>query len=653
MAAEWVQSFGGSLRTAKLARVTRTYSGEALLQVRATTAHDSYERLITIKCIDEEHQTDDGNGLDPIPPVIDSPQNIGLSLDRITRSAMLDPGIAEFCRFYSERRAEEVSAAGDDARMRKKLHDDFTPRLQTTIAGLRGTGRRILEGRVTYTIDQAEYTSTLKLVPSTSQIVDAPALASCAKSTKSVPIDTRGECVVSGAKAMRHLLVKSAVSTLFALPDYTAVCALSGQRVLSSEVETSDVTARPILRSLLKTSSLSGRKAEPEHVGRCAFTQAVALLSELATSEVSGKLFRSDQAQKSNLSGKTGHASEHITCAVTGRKLLPAEAEHCEVTGQHVMPGVLQECAVSQQRVLPSEVDRSDVTGRLVLRRLLKASSLSGRRAEPDQLGHCDFSRAEALLSELAISEVSGKRYRADQTLRSDVSGKSGHASEFIACPLSKRLLLQSEAERCAVTGQAVFPGMLEECAASKQRVVPQLLSPSSVSGSRALQQYLVLSSISGVRCLQEEAIRSDAGRFCTRTEAQTCAWTNRETHPDDLRICELTGLAIHYSIATRQPPYRLSPLAEMLGGTRRAADEKPLWPDLAQLASDVSEGVCIIESVQASPDGKQLAVCSEQRKLLGFRTRYVGFVYSMADRAIIGRLAVGKRSNLAWVDAA
>ena len=72
-----------------------------------------------------------------------------------------------------------------------------------------------------------------------------------------------------------------------------------------------------------------------------------------------------------------------------------------------------------------------------------------------------------------------------------------------------------------------------------------------------------------------------------------------------------------------------------------------------AQLASDVSEGRCIFESVQASPDGKQLAVCAEQRKLLGFRTRYVGFVYSMADRAIIGRLAVGKRSNLGWVDAA
>lgn len=653
MAAEWVHSFGGTLRTGELTRVTRAYSGEALLQVRATTAHDSYERLISITCADEEHRTDDRHCLDPIPPVIDRPQDIGLSLDRIARSAMLDPGIAEFCRFYSERRAEEVQAAGDDARMRKKLDDDFTPRLQTTIAGLRGTVRRILEGRISYTIDQAEYTSTLKFAPSKAQIIDAPALATCTKTTKHVPVDALGECAVSGAKVLRHLLIKSAVSDRYALPEHTVVCAMSGQRVLSSEVETSDFTGQPVLRRLLKTSSLSGRKAEPHHLARCAFTHADALLSELATSEVSGMLFRSDQTQRSDLSGKTGHTSEFITCVVTGRTLLPAEAEHCAVTGQRVMPGVLQECAVSHQRVLPSQLDRSDVTGRPVLQRLLKTSSLTGRRAEPEQVGRCEFTYAEALLVELATSEISGKHYRADQASRSDVSGKTGHGSEFIACSLSRRVLLPNEAERCAVTGQAVFPGMLEECSASKLRVLPQELAPSSVSGRRALKRYLVVSSISGVRCLQEEAIRSDAGRCCTRAEAQPCAWTNHETHPDDLRICALTGLAIHYSVATRQSPFRLAPLAEMLGGTRRAVDKKPFWPELAQLASSISDGRCIIESVQASPDGKHLAVCAEQKRLLGLRIRYIGFLYSVADRAVIGKLAVGKRENLAWVEVA
>jgi superfamily II DNA or RNA helicase len=533
MAAEWVQSFGGSLRTTKIAGVTRAYSGEALLQIRATTAHDSYERLISVSCADEEHQTNDRNGLDPIPPVINRPEDVGLSLDRISRSAILDPGIAEFCRFYSERQAEEVRAAGDDARMRKKLEDDFTPRLQTTIAGLRGTVRRILEEQVTYTIDQAEYTSTLKLVPSTSQIIDAPPIAICARTMKLVPVETLGGCAVTGTKVLRHLLVKSAESGRLALPEHTVFCAMSGRRVLASEVEASFVTGKLVLRRLLKTSVLSGRRAEPEHVGRCAFTEADALRSELAT------------------------------------------------------------------------------------------------------------------------SEVSGKRYRADQASRSEVSGKIGHASEFMACPLSGRILLPGEAERCSVTGQAVFPGMLEECVVSKQRVVPQELAPSSVSGRRARKQYLVVSSISGVQCLQEEAIRCDSGRFCTRMEAQPCSWTGRETHPDDLRICELTGVAIHYSVATRQPPYRLAPLAEMLGGSRRTSDNKPLWPELSQLVSAVSDGRCAIESVQASPDGNQLAVCAEQKKLLGLRIRYIGFVYSMTNRAIVGRLAVGKRANLVWFEAA
>jgi hypothetical protein len=90
-----------------------------------------------------------------------------------------------------------------------------------------------------------------------------------------------------------------------------------------------------------------------------------------------------------------------------------------------------------------------------------------------------------------------------------------------------------------------------------------------------------------------------------------------------------------------------------MLRAAGHASDKKPIWPDLAQLATAVSDGRCMIQSVQASPDGKQLAVCAEQKKLLGLRTRYIGFVYSMADRAIIGKLAVGKRANLAWIEAA
>ncbi len=382
VATQWVNSFGGTLRAAKLDRVTRRFTGNAVLQVRATVAHDSYERLIPVDCSGDEHQAVDGSALlDPIPPVIDRPEQIGLSVEQIRRRAMLDPGIAEFRRFYTERRAEEVHAAGNDPRLAKKLEDDFTPRLQTTIAGLRGTVDRIVESRVNYLIDnQAEYVSTLRIVPSASKIIEAPPLGICGKSGQPAPLDALGECAVSMRRVLRHLLVKSAASERYGLPEHMASCSVSGQRVLLTELEPSDVTGNPVLRTILKISTLSGRKAEAEHMGRCAFTQVDALLSELAVSEISGKHYRTDQKAQSEVSGRRGHVSEFYTCPLSGRVLLASEAERCAVTGQRVFPGMLAECAVSRAHVMPNLLEASSVSGRRALSQYLVSSSISGSR---------------------------------------------------------------------------------------------------------------------------------------------------------------------------------------------------------------------------------------------------------------------------------
>jgi hypothetical protein len=194
---------------------------------------------------------------------------------------------------------------------------------------------------------------------------------------------------------------------------------------------------------------------------------------------------------------------------------------------------------------------------------------------------------------------------------------------------------------------------MLEECAISRKRVIPGALESSAISGRRALEQFFITSSVSGTRCLKDEAIMSSLGGFCTRAESQRCAWSCRDTHPNDIRKCELTGLTVHFTYCTRHAPYRLAPLAEMLDGTRRAADQQILWNDIGLLAATSTDGRCTVEGAQSSPDGQQLAVCVEQKKLLGLRTRCLGFVYSIAERAIIGRLAIGKRSNNEWLNAA
>jgi superfamily II DNA or RNA helicase len=530
----WVRGFSGTPRAAKLSDVVLAFDGKVLLHVRATVAHDSYERLISVDCSPTHHQVRGGSGaLNAIPPVIQSPQEVGVSAQTISQSIMRDPGIAEFCRFYTERRAEEVAAAGSDPRMRKKLEDDFTPRLQSNIVGMRGRVLRVLDMAATYSIDSSdEYTSTLQIVPSAGEIVTEPSQIVCSATGQRVPIDTTAECTVTRRRALRHHLASSEFSGGLALPAHTMQCAVSGKRILETEAEPSAVTGRAVTRTLLKTSSVSGRRAEPEHFGRC------------------------------------------------------------------------------------------------------------------------EFNNSDALLTELAVSDVSGKRYRADQQVASSVSGRTGHRSEFMACALTQRLLLPSESERCATTGQNVAPGVLEPCCVSGRRVVPSELETSPVSGRRALRQYFVASSISGTRCLEDEAIRSDVNRYCLKSEAVRCTWSGRDIHPDEIRTCELTGVEIHYSVAGRLGASRLQPVAEMLNGTRQGMEQRELWPEIERQVSLATGAKCVIQSAQASHDGQKLVLCAEQRRYMGLQVRHIGFVYSIPERVIIGKIAVGKRSNATWTAA-
>jgi len=532
MARQWLTSFGATERGLAVDGVEICYSGTALLQMRATVAHDSYERLVTIVCSPDDHHMPSAQSLDtPLPAVVERPQTIGLDMTRLGAAGAGDEAIAEFCRFYLERRRDEVAAAAGDARKAKKLEDDFTPRLQATVVGLKGEVHRIVRMKVVYAIDgEAAYSSTLTLVPSASRLVGAPELARCAATGRDVPATILATCDVSGQKVLRHRLVSSEISDRKALPQHLKTCSLSGKRALQSELETSSVTGQPVARHLLKTSGISGKKAEPAHIGRCEFT------------------------------------------------------------------GI------------------------------------------------------DALKSELAISHVSGRPYRADQSNRSALSGKVGHTSEFIVCPLSQQILLTSEADRCELTGRAVAPGHLQRCSVTNKRVLPALLERSMVSGTLALAEHMVTSSVSGTRLIDHEALRSADGKFCTRSEARSCAWSGALLHPDDTAACALTGLVIHRPLLTTGPAPALRPLTELLDGSRRAADASDLWPSVAQLATAAVHGRCTIEAGQMSPHSGALAVCAQVKTLLGLKVRHAGFIYIPAERSILGRLAIGKRSASGWI---
>jgi superfamily II DNA or RNA helicase len=532
VARRWAAQFGATLTGIAFEDVDRRFAGIALVRVQATVAHDSYERLIDVRCSPSEHRVSSGqSAFDPIATVVEKPESVGINIASLVGAASRDPAIAEFSRFYLERREQEIAAAGDDQRKRKKLTDDFTPGLSTTLVGLDGAVDRITKIKARYRFDTEEqYVSHLEIVPSTEEITSAPQFARCTQSARELPSDCLGECTITHARALKHLLAVSEVSGRLALLEYTEICSVSGKRVLRDECEPSAVTGKPVATAELMTSDVSGKRAEPIHFGRCEFTGAKALVSELAKSEVSGKLFRADQKLRSIVSGRTGHATEFIECHETRQPIEVSEAETCEMTGHKVRPGVL---------------------------------------------------------------------------------------------------------ERCAVTGKRVLPSELERCVGADKRV---------------LKQLLVTSSISQARIQKDLAIASAGGNFCTPAESRACAWSGRRTHPDDIRVCALTGLSIGVEFCTLDPPPRLQPLTELLDGMKRTANSSQKWPALAQKLSDALRGAkCKIEAAAFSPDSRHLAVTAEVRTKLGFKTQHVGFVYSIDDESIVGRLAVGKRSAQGW----
>ncbi len=534
MARGWVAAFGGDVESVETEDARLQMNGTALVRARATVAHDSYERLVEMKCAPAAQGAFSRKALSMMPRTVEQPDALGLDAEQILEAAGQDPAIAEFSRFYLERRAQEMQAAGTDERKRKKIEDDFTPRLSFALAGVEGKLRREVRTRIKYRIDGGDsVVSQIGISPSEARITAQPPFSKCSITNKFVPKAALALCAISKGDALAHLLRKS---------------------------------------------EHSGRLARPEHVARCSR---------------SGKMLLSD------------------------------------------------------------EVEISGVSGNLVGKHLLKTSGVSGIRAEAEEFGRCSFSGAEALRSELRVSDISRKTFRSDAAAQSSLSSRVGHQSEFVTCFETRQLIANDEAESCGVTGQMVRPGILQTCEETGVRVLPSEIGASALSGRRVLKKLLVNSSVSQTPILEREAVRSSTGSFCAPFEAKECLWSSKATHPDDIRKCGLTGLDIRFEYTT-SGDHRLEPLARLLDGTARNDDAKEHWDTIAEReAQAIGKGRCRVEAALRSPNGQYLAVASEVKTLLGFRTRHTGFIFAKENRSIVGPIAEGTREKDGWKRAA
>lgn len=379
VARAWVEGFGGRLVSSGVTGVKPHFAGHASVRVRATTAHDTMERIIDVPCADHSNSTVE-RSVDRIPDLIRDPVVTGLDVASVARAATEDADVQEFMRFYLERRAQEVLSAKGDERKKKKLEDEFTPRTDLSLVALQGTVQRHVTSRTKYVFDEHEFESELCMLPSKQQLVSAPILLTCDLTGKAAPSDCFGVCAISKSRVLRHRLVRSEISDRLARPEHASRCSVSGRVLLSDEASKSDITGAVVAIDLLKTCVLTGKRAEPAQFGQCEFTSADVLLDSLAASDVSGKKFRRDHAVTSAVSGKVGHKSEFASCYETRQPILHDEAERCAVTGKLVRIGVLETCGATGKRVLPTQLEPSAVSGKRVLRDLLAQSSLSAAR---------------------------------------------------------------------------------------------------------------------------------------------------------------------------------------------------------------------------------------------------------------------------------
>src|SRR5579883_429112 len=424
IAENWAKVFEGALTSSSFKHVLRRFSGNVLLRLRITVAYDSYERLVEVGCLPiDADMTFKLNDLEPLESSINDVSTLRLSVNHLTINAMKDKSVSDFCHFYAERLSDEIKSVGENNIMRKKLEDDFTPRIEVSVVGIEGILYREIELSVDYNINSnLSYKSSLTIIPSSGEIINQPKMEICSFSGKIVPSDCLTKCAISNKIVLTELLVKSEVSGRMALPEYTAICSLTGKRVLSDEVEKSAITGKIIASKFLKTSALSGKRAEPEFFGKCEFTSCDVFENELAVSQISGKHYRVDEKEISAVSGKSGHKQEFIYCAITNQSLLNNETERCEVTGKLVMPGLLELCEVSGKKVLPSELMISAVSGKKALKKYFIISSISNAQ----------------LLEEEAIRSSTGKFCSPIESRICFWSGQKYHPDDMRICQMSR-----------------------------------------------------------------------------------------------------------------------------------------------------------------------------------------------------------------------
>jgi superfamily II DNA or RNA helicase len=535
VAQSWVKRIeGGRVEAVTVMESQTHFQGRSRLKVTASNSLDSYEKLIEIEHVPQNHSTVFGTASLEEHTISDQllPEELATEFTSDCHSACeSDSDIQAFCKFYLARHHEESGKADGNAESRTKIDNDLLPAIHAQPVSVTGVRYEVCRIHVTFTIDgHAGYSVEMTTCPISGQVFAEPEdWRDCAETGRSVPTECLESCDVTGSAVLSHLLVTSDETGRKALGRRALECEETGRIAFDDEFLISDLSGKRAVASFFRTSALGGRRGLPNEMVSCEFTGEDVLQDEVVRSDISHKLFRKDQSLASAVSGVAGHRSEFAICSVTQQPILPIESQTSDLSGKVARsdrmlqserpphrcgcPDEIVTCAVTGRKLLRDEVDVCLVTEKTVDTQLLNQSEESGRLALKEQLVTCEETKKRVLPDELVISGVSGLSVLKSICHHSAISGKYG---------------LDHECEVCDVTGAC------------------------------ALRTELITSDESGMRFRQDEASTSDlSGKIGHRSEVVTCEFTGRiillseagqsalsgkTTAIEDLRQSEKTG---------------------------------------------------------------------------------------------------------------
>jgi superfamily II DNA or RNA helicase len=648
--AHWASEFGPDARIVSW-RVERTkpgLAGELIVRGSSSVAHDRYERLVTIvlSAPAEAHP----DAIHSRGHAIGSEVNVHGTvpdIEGVIRTGVeADSSIGAFCTFYDQRRAEEMARAQGDSRRVEAVGMQYQPQLAAEMVAVRGQLFDELSGTVELQFGNSNpYRLEVAILPHARTIVAEPARAVCVLTHRWLPVACLGECAITGAQALRHLLGVSERTGRLALEEHIGRCDASGRNLLVDELAKSDVSRRVVDVALLRTSALSGKRGLEDEIARCEFTDSFLLESELARSEVSGLRYRPDEEGQSAVSGLRGHHSEFVKCQSTGDVILSTEAGTSSLSGRTVRKDLLipsqknparfgladefVTCILSGRRLLSDETEVSKVSSAIADSTLMAHSDRSGLPALPSELVRCEASGVNLLPMETGVCAVTGERVDSTLLAVSDFSNRLVQGVLLYQCPETQRRGLESELGRCAVTGALVDPRQLERC---------------SVTGEQVLRRLTVECPVTGRVVRRDKAVAAQSGRLGHPDAVRKCTWTGWTLLADESERCALTRVTLRKDELDQSGVSRAhAELIREYGGTAPpTGGAAELVQQLLVAAGHKVGRVWVKEALGT----RVVAAATESSSFFGLRRRAILCFADLGTRTIIGEVAVVEIRN-------